>query len=154
MNWSYIAGFFDGEGTIDPCENNRYKVGITQANKKVLKEIQLFTKIGYIHYIKKRKSHWKDAWFYYISKQEDVYKFLNKISPFLVVKRKEVLKIIPELKEKVAQMEEQKLKSIKRKRLAKKLRKKGLSYREIGKQVGIDWGYARRLILDLEGPKI
>ncbi len=61
MNWNYIAGFFDGEGTINPCENNRYKVGITQANKKVLEEIQLFTKIGHIHFIKKRKSHWKDA---------------------------------------------------------------------------------------------
>jgi len=154
MNWNYIAGFFDGEGTINPCENNRYKVGITQANKKVLEEIQLFTKIGHIHSIKKRKSHWKNAWIYYISKQEDVYKFLNTISLRLIVKRKEILKIIPELKEKTAQIKEQKLKVIKRKQLAKKLREKGLSFREIGKRLGIDWGYARRLILDLMGPKI
>jgi len=154
MNWNYIAGFFDGEGTINPCENNRYKVGITQANKKVLEEIQLFTKIGHIHSIKKRKSHWKNAWIYYISKQEDVYKFLNTISPRLIVKRKEILKIIPKLKEKTAQIKEQKLKVIKRKQLAEKLREKGLSFREIGKRLGIDWGYARRLILDLEGPKI
>ncbi len=83
-----------------------------------------------------------------------MYKFLNKISPSLIVKKKKILKIIPELKEKTAHIKEQKLKVIKRKQLAKKLREKGLSFREIGKRLGIDWGYARRLILDLEGPEI
>ena len=60
MNWNYIAGFFDGEGTLTRT-GSRYKIGITQTNKEVLEEIQSFTKIGLMHRIKKRKPHWKDA---------------------------------------------------------------------------------------------
>jgi len=79
MNWNYIAGFFDGEGTLGKYSKSGYKIGITQSSKKVLEEIQIFTGLGHIHFIKKRKSHWQNAWLYYIAKQEDVYFFLNKI---------------------------------------------------------------------------
>lgn len=154
MNWNYIAGFFDGEGTVNRCENDRYKIGITQTNKAVLEEIQQFSGLGYIHRIKKRKSHWKDAWLYYISKQEDVYKFLSRISNKSIVKRKTIIKILPELKGKIERMKKQKIKIVERKRVAKHLREIGFSYRKIGKKLRIDWGYARRLILNLKGPKV
>jgi len=150
MNWNYIAGFFDGEGTFGKYSKSGYKVGITQSNKKVLEEIQSFTGIGYIHHIKKRQSHWKNAWVYYIAKQEDVYSFLNKISNKIVIKEGAVLKALPELKKKLANKRRQRVKAIRRKQLAKDLRRKGFSYRQIGKRLSIDWGYARRLILDLK----
>ena len=150
MNWDYIAGFFDGEGTVGKYSLSGYKIGISQANKKVLEQIQLFTGIGYIHSIKKRQPHWKNAWLYYVAKQEDIYFFLNKTANRLIVKKAEVLRILPDLKRIKRDKDRQRIRLIKRKRLAKNLRGKCLSYREIGKQLGIDWGYARRIILDLK----
>lgn len=152
MNWDYIAGFFDGEGTFGNYGSG-YKISVTQTNKKVLEKIQSFTKLGHIHHLKKRKSHWKDAWVYYIAKQEDVYIFLNKILDKLVVKKETSSKALPKLRKKIKNRERQRIRTIKRKRQAKNLRKEGFSYRQIGKKLGIDWGYARRLILDLEQSK-
>ncbi len=150
MNWNYIAGFFDGEGTLGKYSKSGYKIGITQSSKKVLEEIQIFTGLGHIHFIKKRKSHWQNAWLYYIAKQEDVYFFLNKILDNLVVKKEVVLKVLPILKKNIENKRKRRAIYLKKKQLAKILRRKGLSYRQIGKRLDIDWGYARRLILDLK----
>lgn len=149
MNWDYIAGFFDGEGTITKSGNG-YKIGITQANKKVFKEILIFTNLGFLHKIKKRKSHWKDAWVYYIPGQQGAYLFLNKIFNKLIVKKADALKAISKLKKRLAERRKQRITIIKKKKEAKKLRRRGLSYRQIGKKLGIDWGYARRLILNVK----
>lgn len=85
MNWQYIAGFFDGEGTI--THNGKgFRITIPQTNELVLQKIRLFAGYGNIIYNPKRKSYWSDGWTYYIAKQSEVYKFLMKIKPFLVVK--------------------------------------------------------------------
>lgn len=149
MNWNYIAGFFDGEGTVSKS-GYRHRITVTQTNKEVLEKIRLFTCRGSISVIKKRKPHWKDAWIYYVSDQKDVYFFLNKIIDKLIVKKTIVSKVLPKIKDRIKYREQQKKKIVKRKKIAKILRKKGLSYRQIGKKLNIDWGYARRLILDLK----
>lgn len=149
MDWNYIAGFFDGEATISKSGKRR-RIGITQTNKQVLEEIKRFTKVGNVLVLKKRKSHWKDAWLYYVSSQKDVLFFLNKISNKLIVKRITVLDTIFFLRNRVRYLETKKRKILERKKLAKNLRGKGLSYRQIGKKLNIDWGYTRRIILDLK----
>lgn len=148
MNWPYIAGFFDGEGTI--AHNGKgFRITIPQTNELVLQRIKSFAGYGNIIYVPKRKIHWSDGWTYYIAKQSEVYKFLLKIKPFLVVKSNAVNKTLPKL-EKILNQQKLKRKTyIYRKQKGKKLRQKGLTYREIGKQLGIDWGYMRRLILDI-----
>ncbi len=145
MNWNYVAGFFDGEGTL-VGRRKGFRIAITQTNKKVLEKIKNFSEIGHICNITKRKLHWKDSWIYFVAKQSDVYLFLKKVEPILIVKR--------ELANKAVKALEIYLKNEKRKRLileikikkAKDLRNKGLTYREIGKRLSIDFGYARRLI--------
>ena len=145
MNWDYIAGFFDGEGTL-VGRRKGFRIAITQTNKKVLEGIKKFSKIGHICDITKRKIHWKDSWVYFVAKQSDVYLFLKKVEPKLIVKR--------ELTGKAVRALRVYLKTEKRKKLiletkikeAKNLRNKGLAYREIGKRLSIDFGYARRLI--------
>ncbi len=149
MNWDYIAGFFDGEGTVGKYSESGYKIGISQSHKGVLKDIQNFSGVGNIHLIKKRKLHWKDAWIYYIAKQEDVYFFLTHILNGLIVKKERVSEIIPELKINAENSKKRRQKHLANKKMAKDLRERGCSYREIGKRLGIDWGYARRLIMDL-----
>jgi hypothetical protein len=71
MNWDYVAGFFDGEGTVSFAiiENSsgygydiRPLVKISQKDKQILEEIQTFMNIGNTvsnsHYKKTNNIHW------------------------------------------------------------------------------------------------
>ena len=146
MNWDYIAGFFDGEGSITDYKR-KCRVTITQTNKEVLERIRSFAEVGSVAEITKRKSHWKDSWVYYISKQTDLLKFLNGVVPRLMVKRKLAQNAIVVLEYKLRGREVRRQKLFLRMQKARKLRKQGLSYRDIGKALNIDFGHARRIIL-------
>ena len=148
MNWNYIAGFFDGEGSV--AHNGMgFRISIPQTSEEVLNKIRRFTKIGFVIPVKKRKSHWKDSWVYYIASKKDVYYFLNKAVLHLIVKKDLTLKVMSLLKKQLLRMQDKKKTHDKRKIEAKLLRLKGWDYRKIGKKLNIDWGYARRLVLDL-----
>ena len=149
MNWSYIAGFFDGEGSITHNNGIGFRITIPQTNEEVLNEIRNFAKVGYVIKLKKRKAHWKDSWLYYIASKKDVLVFLKKMIPYLVLKKEISLKAIYSLKEQLIKIEKKKETYKRRQSKAKLLRLKGWSYRKIGKRLKIDWGYTRRLILDL-----
>lgn len=145
MNWDYIAGFFDGEGSL-VRHGKGFRISISQANKEILEEIRDFTGIGHICEITKRKPHWSDSWIYFIAKQSDVYKFVKRAEPRLVLKRKLSREAILTIGKNLKEIEEKRLKLERTIKAAKTLRKKRLSYRAIGKELGIDFGYARRLI--------
>ncbi len=148
MNWSYIAGFFDGEGSV--AHNGiGFRISIPQTNEEVLKSIRNFVGFGFIIKIKKRKKHWKDCWTYYIASKKDVYCFLQQILPHLIVKKDIALEAMGKLEKQLSDMQDKKELHDKRKNAAKFLRSKGWDYRKIGKELKIDWGYARRLVLDL-----
>lgn len=149
MNRDYIAGFFDGEGSLTKYKNG-YRIFVTQTNKEVLEEIQSFIKVGNIYEITKRKDHWKDCWMLSITNHKDVYHFLEEISSKLVIKRELADEARKNLRNNLKEIERKRVLLTNRKKKAKKLRKKGLPYRQIGKILGIDWGYARRLILDIK----
>lgn len=146
MTWEYIAGFFDGEGSIT-YNGKGFRITISQTNKEVLEKIKNFTGKGKIFETYKRQKHWKDAWVYYIAKQEEVYYFLINVQKNLIVKAGLAGKTIPNLKK---ILDNQKIKSNRRKmitQVAKRLRKQGLTYRQIGRKLEVDYGYVRRLIL-------
>lgn len=146
MNWSYISGFFDGEGSI--THNGKgFRLTISQTNRGVLSKIQRFSQAGYVIEVKKRKPHWKRGWVFYIATQEDILNFLKNSYPFLIVKKDLAKKTIPILEVRVKQKRERELASKKLKAQARRLRKKGLTYRQIGKKLKIDFGHARRIIL-------
>jgi len=146
MTWEYIAGFFDGEGSI--TNNGKgFRVSISQTNQEVLEAIRSFVGFGFVIKTKKRKEYWKDCWVYYITKQKEVYSFLLKVSPFLIVEKRKAESCLPLLKETVRKQQERQIRLKHRIKTIKKLRNKGLTYRAIGKQLGMDWGYARRLFL-------
>ncbi len=149
MNWQYIAGFFDGEGSL--THNGKgFRITIPQNNEEVLKSIKSFVGCGNIIFIKKRKAHWNDGWSYYIAKQSEVYDFVRKIKPFVIVKRGLINQSIPLIREMVGRQIKKKKLYIHRKMDAKKLRKEGLTYRAIGKKLDMDWSYVRQLVLDLK----
>ena len=146
MDWQYIAGFFDGEGSV-VYNGKGFRVTITQTNFKVLDEIKQFTKVGMIFEVTKRKAHWKDSWVYLIAKQQDVYLFLMNILKFSVVKKELIKKSLPQIKKIINQQNIKRLKREKIIKNAKQYRIAGLTFRQIGKKLNIDFGYARRLIL-------
>ena len=146
ISWQYIAGFFDGEGSISRV-GNWYRIIISQTHYEVLAAIRLFAQVGHVAKLTKRQAHWKDAWIYYIAKQKDVALFLRGIAPYLIVKRQYVIPILSAVDKLVTQQNSRERIARNRKRQAKILRQRGYSYRKIGRVLGIDWGYARRIIL-------
>ena len=104
MTWEYIAGFFDGEGTISSVGDG-YRVVISQTNLLVLEEIRLFVGFGNVSQVAKRKEHWKDAWIYYVARQKQVLRFLDSVEPFLIVKSQKASKAIVDLQPRVRRLE-------------------------------------------------
>ena len=145
MNICYIAGFFDGEGTLN-TSSNRWRISIPQTHFGVLNEIKEFVGFGNIYKTKKKKEHHKDAWVYVSSDRKEVLNFLLMIDPFLVVKKEFVNEQINILNEKNLneltkreEREEEKNKVI-------KLKESGLSYRKIEKIMGFSRQKVCRLL--------
>lgn len=152
MTWEYVAGFFDGEGALTQNDKGGFRISIAQTNRPVLENIKGFSGVGNICLVTKRKEHWKESWVYYVSKQKDVYIFLTKTRPFLIVKKKLVLKRLPTLREIIKLQNRRKLRLTNRKQRALSLRGSGLSYWRIGKRMGLDRSYVRRLMLGFPKP--
>ena len=146
MNWDYIAGFVDGEGSIIRLKRS-FNVVISQTNFKVLDEIRRFIGNGYVYSLTKRKVHWKDAWIYNTGGSRETYYLLSFIAPRLVVKKNLAFQALNELKKRFSEIEDEKRLRARRLREGKVLRKKGLTYRAIGRKLNADFGYIRRLIL-------
>lgn len=146
MNWNYIAGFFDGEGSLTKNANG-YRVSIPQTHKGVLASIQAFTGRGFISEVRKRKAHWKNCWIWGISTQEDVLFFLKGVAPHVIVKKKLLNEVLPKTLAMVSRRRQMK-KQLNDKRMhALSLRKQGLSYKRIGTKMSLDHGYVRKMIL-------
>ncbi|PIT90505.1 MAG: hypothetical protein COU22_01785 [Candidatus Komeilibacteria bacterium CG10_big_fil_rev_8_21_14_0_10_41_13] len=146
MTWEYIAGFFDGEGCLTRKQGG-FNLTIAQTHYEVLERINQFVGYGSIFKETKRQPHWKDSWVYYIARQEDIYNFLLKLSPLLIVKRDYIKTVLPEIKLKAETINKNRLLAKARVVQAKKLRSQGLTYRQMAKIMNIDFGHARRLTL-------
>jgi hypothetical protein len=146
MTWQYIAGFFDGEGSV-LRQGTGYRIVIPQTDERVLQEIKAFVGSGRVSSITKRREHWKDSWIYYIARQRDVLPFLDAIAPLVIVKRSIIVRTLPKLRKIVArQITTEKTMLVNHDRAAE-LRKRGLTYRAIGKEIGLSWSHVRRLLL-------
>lgn len=148
MTWEYIAGFFDGEGSI-VAKRSGYAVMIPQTNEQVLDQIATFIGVGKVYSLGKRKAHWKDAWVYCVTDYLGTAKVLKGMYPHLVLKKKLASKALGQIRV-LLQLAKQRLKLHElREKKGKKLRAEGYTFRQIGKILGIDFGYARRLILGI-----
>jgi hypothetical protein len=146
MDWKYIAGFFDGEGSITH-NGSGYRITIPQTNFSVLNQIANSVGAGHVMRVNKRQKHWRQSWTYFISTQADVSRFLKKIYPYLIVKRSRAREVLKTIQPIIETQRQRNLHARLLKSSARKLRQSGLSYRTIGRRLGIDFGYARRLVL-------
>lgn len=148
MTYEYIAGFFDGEGTITDIKvlgNRRIRVAIPQTNFEVLDEIKNFCGYGNICNPSKRESHHKDLWIYQVSKIEDMRSFLESIEPYLIVKRKQANEAISFLSKRLLKIKNKAVEDESLSVEIKKLRSSGNSYRSIARSLGICREKARRI---------
>jgi len=147
MTWQYIAGFYDGEGSlIRHGRGHGFRALIPQAHYEVLISIQAFTKVGYIFKKRKRKSHWKESWVYGVSRQKDLYQFLKNIQPYCIVKREKIDYALPIIQKNLAAEQSRLQLRLRRFNAARGMRQNGYTYRRIGKKLDVDFGYIRRLL--------
>lgn len=108
MNWQWLAGFFDGEGSVG-IKTSTYKdtfyvspcLQLKQAGDKgqrILQEIKLFLeeqriKVNGPYFIKARQDsrvgHCQESYSLQLGDQESVSRFLKNLLPYLRVKKTE-----------------------------------------------------------------
>ncbi len=98
----YIAGFFDGEGSVLFKKHNdkrgfsytEINVFITSTDKEVLEEIQEYLKYGVITETGNHKNGWKHCYRLYINKQLEMLSVLKQLYPYLRIKKEDANKAI------------------------------------------------------------
>jgi len=103
ISWEYIAGFFDGEGTIGHTSRYAYKVSFSQSTMPVLEAIKEFLG-GYSIYTwcatyKNKNRKYNESYQLQFSASSGVKLFLEGILPYTIVKRMEVLEALNTIKD-------------------------------------------------------
>lgn len=144
MTKQYLAGFFDGEGTVS-INNEKIRLTIPQTNEKVLLEVLNLIGGGSVKPLKKRKEHWKDAWVYNSNSNKISLIALKLIYPYLIVKKDIAKKAISILTRKTY-YQNLHLKTL---NIALKLVLEGKSYRQAEDLTGIGRESIRRAFLKI-----
>jgi len=98
MEWSYVAGFFDAEGSIafyDRKIRSPVVIQIVNTNKAVIEKIKNFINVGYVYEkrYKENSKHFGKKIVYSFNAYtiKDVKRILENILPFSIVKREKVI---------------------------------------------------------------
>lgn len=139
MSWEYVAGFFDGEGSVVryKCENERTKYGlsIAQVNQEVLQKIVEFTGVGSIYTYPRNNPNHSALSTVYIGHHEEQAKFTRNVLPYSIVKAKKLRRCLAfiEGREWYANA---KLRNVDKNQLALE-HEQGVSFRRLGEKYGL-----------------
>lgn len=105
--WAYIAGIFDGEGSIGYYSDGQRRVSISQSGdegKELLNFIKDKTGFGYIYFNIKFKpsqtiKNVRPMHVWNASKRQEMRKFLNSVLPYLIIKREKAKEVLEKLGE-------------------------------------------------------
>jgi len=94
MNWEYIAGFFDAEGTLW-IKGHYTHFQIVNTNRKVLETIKNFIGFGNLYIRTFRGNHWgeKKIYVYQVCKKTDVIFIAKNIVKYCLIKREKLLEL-------------------------------------------------------------
>jgi len=131
----YIAGFFDGEGSISFHKGKTFSIEICIANtnKEVIEFIHKSLGLGYIDVSRPKKPNWSVKFSLRIRNIDEAERFLSLIKDKVIVKRgkvEEALKRIADYRKLVAEYEEMK-------RRVTELYRSGVPVKEIATMFGI-----------------
>lgn len=98
IEWAYIAGVFDGEGslTTDNKDARNYRVSVVQKDHTLLYWIRQTVGAGYVQLV----NGGKDTGTYRLQRQRQVFEFLLAIHPYLIVKKDKTREAIEHLSQK------------------------------------------------------
>ena len=129
MNWDYIAGFIDGEGSII-IKPPRVRIYISNTNSEVLKKIHEFVGEGFFYENKRiLKPNWKKQYGWGVHDHKKVLKILKKLRKKIYIKRdkcEEAIKYIESKRWQGNYLSKEELKKYKH-----------LPYRKIAKILGV-----------------
>jgi hypothetical protein len=102
MDWSYVAGFFDGEGHVSVISTRHrwktYSVSMANTHKPTCLRIARFLRqrgIQVSFYPQKGTGHsWKTCWKIAVTDRFSAHRFLKSIEPLCLTKRKAVRGVI------------------------------------------------------------
>lgn len=88
MDWDYLAGFVDGEGSII-LKPPRVRLYIANTNKTVLEEIRDFVDCGKVYEInmKNKSEKWSKQYGWTIANHHDVLRILKGLKNRLIIKK-------------------------------------------------------------------
>lgn len=89
----YIAGFFDGEGSIFPHQKH-YRCSVANSDRNVIEWIKQKIGFGKIRIFKARKHQHLDSHVLDIFRVGEVWGFLNEIEPYLKVKKQKAQTVL------------------------------------------------------------
>jgi predicted DNA-binding protein YlxM (UPF0122 family) len=153
MNWSYIAAFLDGEGSIMIDRRiPRIRISITNTNKDVMEEICKFVGFGKVYCIqaknRKKQRQRKDQYWFSVNSHEDAIYFLKKVMRFLIVKREKAKEAL-EFAEKHRWSNLGKLRHVSKEELIDLYCNKGMTLKQIADKFGVSvnaiWCKMKRL---------
>jgi hypothetical protein len=96
----WLAGVIDGEGCISSGHSNREPfiwrpfVGVSNTNLPFLKEIKRIVGFGHIYTRIHNGKKWRDSYEWRISRYSEMRWLLNKVKPFLIIKKKQALVLL------------------------------------------------------------
>lgn len=129
MNWDYVAGFLDGEGSII-IKPPRVRLYISNTDLNVLIKLKEFMNYGRVYEIKRKNNHgWKRQYGWELGNHKSCLKVLKKLKNKLIIKREKCAEAISYIENKRWQgdyLSKNELKKF-----------KNLSYRKIAKKLGV-----------------
>jgi hypothetical protein len=95
IDWSYVAGFFDGEGNVGKIREGTIQLRFCNIDKPVLEDIQEFIGCGQVYLIAKTgKKHRHDYFQLIISRHSDVLRVAEELVNRCRIKRMGLLRAI------------------------------------------------------------
>jgi len=144
MNWDYLAGMVDGEGSIViHKKTGRVVFQVSNTDINLLEKIKEFIGFGYVRVYHKNPDKWKPQGLFIVGRHRDIEYILNNIVGSLIVKQEKARKTLDHIHTKKWGREIE----IDMNEVAK-LRNKGKSMRVIAKKynVGVTTIFNRLLI--------
>jgi len=102
---AWLAGFFDGEGSISEFKGGRdykyrtWKLSAPNTNRQSLEKCKTVTGVGGICVKYEKTKRRKKLWQWQLSAQRDIQKILLQMLPYLVIKKKKAKRFLKMFRE-------------------------------------------------------
>lgn len=138
MNWGYVTGFFDGEGSVYLMKRRYQKrairIDISQKDIRPLLAIATFLKCKNINSTIREHGKPTEMKKLSIIRQKDAFNFLKKIKDIAIVKKEKIAEVINYVENYIPKY---RTLTHKQENQIKRLWSFGWSYKEIVKKVGL-----------------